>query len=57
MLKGCFRIPASPPRGFQKKKENKLKDFDKRELSLLRKELEILRPKAIFALVGQQKKR
>ncbi len=30
--------------------ENKLKGFDKRELSLLRKELEILRPGTMFAL-------
>ncbi|ALM74589.1 uracil-DNA glycosylase family protein [Thermococcus barophilus] len=36
-------VKCNPP-------ENKLKGVDKRELSLLKKELEIFRPKAIFAL-------
>ena len=36
-------VKCNPP-------ENKLKRFDDRKLSLLRKELEILRPKTIFAL-------
>ncbi|GAB6102199.1 hypothetical protein JCM16138_14220 [Thermococcus atlanticus] len=36
-------VKCNPP-------ENRLRGFDKRELSLLERELEILRPKAVFAL-------
>jgi len=36
-------VKCNPP-------ENKLKGFDERELSLIKRELEILRPKTTFAL-------
>lgn len=42
-------VKCNPP-------ENKLKGFDERELSLLKKELEILRPKTILALGRTAKK-